>query len=654
MNIYSRRWKLKHRLFIYANRCICKYGYCLWFYIVIFYKGSDALINIKQKPECCGCNACGDICPKDAITFTCDKEGFLYPKVDKSKCVECGLCEKTCPVLHSGELKKNDLPESICYAAEHKNLEVVFDSTSGGLFSALAEQMYRQNGFVGGAIFNEDLSVSQFISADEKDLVRLRSSKYLQSNAEGFYKEVKRLLVLGEKVLICGTPCQMAAMRAFLGKDYENLIIVDFICRGVNSPKIWQKYLQSFEERYGSKVVFAKAKSKEYGWRNLTQKVRLADGREFFETKETSNFMRGFLRTNAYCRPACYECHFKGFPRMADITLADFWGIEKYNRDIEKNLGTSLVMVNSKKGQAYFEKTRNNVKAFVMPFSSILEGNVALLKPLEMPKINREDFFDDVDKMTFIELAEKYILSSEMTFKQKVKNNLRKGWNFVRFIKRIVSVTGCHPKALYQTVKYSGINNLIHKKGIIFATNCTTNISANAKMDIRGLMIIGEKGKFPGSKLESRLCIDSGAVLRVHGNVTFSYGCDIEIFHDAELTFEGNRILPATWSNIGCTIICGKKIEIAPDVIMGRNVTIRDNNGGHYLNRPYYEDSRPVKIGEKSWLCEQCMIMPGVDLGASTVVGARSLVLTREPIPAHSMLVGAPAKIIDDDVQWKW
>ena len=247
------------------------------------------MIHIERKPECCGCNACGDVCPKGAISFEKDNEGFLYPQVDPSKCIECGLCEKTCPVLHSDELKKNDLPESVCYAAEHKNLEVVFDSTSGGLFSALAEQMYRQHGFVGGAVFNEDLSVSQFISADKKDLLRLRSSKYLQSNAEGFYKEVKRLLTAGEQVLICGTPCQMAAMRAYLGKDYENLIIVDFICRGVNSPKIWQKYLQSFEDRYGSKVVFAKAKSKEYGWRNLTQKVRLEDGREFFETRVIHN-----------------------------------------------------------------------------------------------------------------------------------------------------------------------------------------------------------------------------------------------------------------------------------------------------------------------------------------------------------------------------
>ena len=610
------------------------------------------MINIERKTECCGCNACGDVCPKGAISFEKDNEGFLYPQVDPSKCIECGLCEKTCPVLHSDELKKNDLPESICYAAEHKNLEVVFDSTSGGLFSALAEEMYRQHGFVGGAVFNEDLSVSQFISADKKDLPCLRSSKYLQSNAEGFYKEVKRLLTAGEQVLICGTPCQMAAMRAYLGKDYENLIIVDFICRGVNSPKIWQKYLQSFEDRYGSKVVFAKAKSKEYGWRNLTQKVRLADGREFFETGQVSNFTRGYLQTNAYCRPSCYECQFKGFPRMADITLADFWGIEKYNQDLEKNLGTSLVMVNSKKGQTYFSKIQKKIKAINMPFQTILAGNQALVKPLDPPRVDREEFFRDVEAMSFTELAEKYIKHPDLTLKQRIKQTLKYMWRKAAFIKRILAVTRCHPKALYQTIKYSGIRNLCQQKGIIFGTNCVTNISTKAKLEIKGLMILGYKDRFPGSQLESRLCIDAGGTLKILGDVVLGYGCDVEVFNNAELIFHGRKILNVSGANIGCTIICGDKIEIGPDVEIGRNVTIRDNNGGHYINRQGYKNTRPVTIGEKAWLCESCTLMPGARVGAGAIVGAKSFVISR--VPAHSMVIGSPAQVIDEDIQWKY
>ena len=366
------------------------------------------MVEIKDKIQCCGCNACGDICPKGAISFPVDNEGIWYPRIDKDLCVDCGLCNKTCPVENISDLKKNDLQQAVCYAAEHKNLEVVFDSTSGGLFSALADIMYAKGGYVGGAVFNDDLSVSQFISNDKHDLPRLRSSKYLQSNAEGFYKKVKALLVKGEQVLVCGTPCQMAAMRAYLGRDYPNLIIADFVCLGINSPKVWRKYLDSYEARYGSPVVYAKAKSKEYGWRNLTQKVVLADGREFFETKDTSKLTQGYIGTHMYTRPSCYNCQFKGFPRISDITLADFWGIENYSSELEKNLGTSLVMVNSQKGMAYFEEVKKKLHFIEMPFESILKGNPALTTPLKFYGGDREAFFRDLDLLPFGDVIDKY------------------------------------------------------------------------------------------------------------------------------------------------------------------------------------------------------------------------------------------------------
>ena len=149
------------------------------------------MINIQKKVDCCGCNACGDVCAQGAISFKTDHEGFWYPEVDMQKCTDCHLCEKVCPIINVKDLKKNDFPQSLCYAAEHKNLEVVFDSTSGGLFSALADVMYKSGGYVGGAVFNEDFSVRQYISNDKKDLPRLRSSKYLQSHLDGFYKKVR-------------------------------------------------------------------------------------------------------------------------------------------------------------------------------------------------------------------------------------------------------------------------------------------------------------------------------------------------------------------------------------------------------------------------------------------------------------------------------
>ena len=597
------------------------------------------MIQIVNKADCCGCNACGDICPKQAITFNTDNEGFWYPEVDMEKCIDCGHCEKVCPIINVKDLKKNDLPESICYAAEHKNLEVVFDSTSGGLFSALADIMYKSDGYVGGAVFNEDFkSVRQYISNNKQDLPRLRSSKYLQSSLDGFYCQVRNLVKAGEHVLVCGSPCQMAALRAFLRKDYDNLIIVDYICRGINSPKVWGKYIDSFEERYGSKVVYAKAKSKEYGWRNLTQKVILEDGRHMYETLEQSNFTKGYLHTNAYCRPSCYDCKFKGYPRISDITLADFWGIDNINKTMEKNLGTSLVMINSKKGKAYFEIAKKKINYFNVPFEKAEQGNPALNLPLAPPKVNREQFFEDLDKLTFLQLAEKYI-TNRVGYKSKIRLALR-------YLLLLTRTTRLRPVPLYQFIKYNSLKDIIHGNVLLPAPYCTIEIKKGAKIIRKGILTLGSK-KFCKSKLETRLLVDKGATLRWNGSTSIGYGSDIEVFPNAQLTFGGGGA-----TNIGATIICGEKIEIGKNTMLGRHITIRDNNGSHYMNRQGYKNTRPVIIGDKVWLTEQCTVMPGVKIGDGAIIGALSLVIRN--VPAHCLASGHPAEVIDEDILWKY
>ena len=607
------------------------------------------MIEIKNKVDCCGCNACGDACAHGAITFKTDIEGFWYPEVDKAKCVDCGLCEKVCPIINIKELKKNDLPQSICYAAEHKNMEVIFDSTSGGLFSALADIMYKSEGYVGGAVFNEDFSVRQYISNNKEDLIRLRSSKYLQSSLEGFFKQVRELVRKGENVLVCGSPCQMTALRAFLRKDYDNLIIADYICRGTNSPKVWHKYLDSFEERYGSKVVYCKAKSKEYGWRNLTQKVILANGKHVYETKDQSNYTKGYLQTGVYCRPSCYDCKFKGYPRMSDITLADFWGIEKVNNSMEKNLGTSLVMVNSKKGVAYFEKVKKRINYVEVPFKSIESGNPSLNKPLTSAKVDRKQFFEDLDKMTFLQIADKYILldKNNKSAKRKVRDILKKIKGGLKFGKRILRTTQYSPKALYQFFKYNTIREIISGDVLIPTPYCIITIAKSAKVNKKGVTVLGHKMKFSKSKLETRLLVEANATLNLGPNTNISYGADVEVFHNATLTFKGHNA-----SNIGLTVICGNHIEFGDGVMMGRHVTVRDNNGSHYINRQGYKNSMPVIIGDKAWLCESCTIMNGVKVGDGAIVGAKAFVISK--VPAHSMVSGHPAQVVDEDVLWKY
>ena len=597
------------------------------------------MIHIQNKADCCGCNACGDICPKNAITFGTDPEGFWYPEVDPGKCIECGLCEKVCPVLNVKELKKNDLPEPVCYAAEHRNLEVIFDSTSGGVFSAMAEILYRSGGYVGGAVFNEDFSVSHYISADKSDLPRLRSSKYLQSSLEGFYARVGALVKAGEQVLVCGTPCQMAGLRAFLGKDYDNLLIADFICRGINSPKVWQKYLKSFEERYGSPVVYAKAKSKEYGWRNLTQKVILADGRHIYETLEQSNFTKGYLRTNVYCRPSCYDCKFKGFPRISDITLADFWGIENVDKSMEKDLGTSLVLLNSQKGVRFFERFQARLHCFPVAFDSILAGNPALTRPLDPPRVDRAQFFRDLDAMSFTQLADKYINTPPSGTKYRLKMFLKRCYQVADTLLRPSTATA-------KTLRHSKLRDIFRGDYLLVGRHAATDVAKSATLDVHGTFWFGAR-RIKGSKLESRLLVEDGATLATEGPVKLFYGADVEVFRGAKLVLKGGIA-----ANTGFTVVCGDSIEIGKDVQIGRGVTIRDNHGGHYLNRAGFKDTRPVVIGDKVWLCEGCTIMPGVKVGEGAIVGAHAFVTTN--VPAHAMVSGNPAVVVDEDILWKY
>jgi acetyltransferase-like isoleucine patch superfamily enzyme/coenzyme F420-reducing hydrogenase beta subunit len=603
------------------------------------------MIKIKEKKDCCGCNACGDICAQKAITFKTDIEGFWYPEIGGEKCTNCGLCEKVCPIINVKELKKNDFEKPYCYAAKHKNLEVVFDSTSGGLFSALAEKMYKDGGYVGGAVYNDDFSVRQYISNDKQDLIRLRSSKYRQSDSTGFFVQVREILKAGEKALVCGCPCQMAALRAFLGKDYGNLLIADFVCRGNNSPMVSKKYRESLEAKYGSKIVFQKAKNKELGWRNLTAKYRFADGRNVYITKDENLFTRGYLHTNVFCRPSCYNCCFKGFPRIADITLADFWGIENVDKSMDDNLGTSLVLVNSEKGRLYFDAIQQKIKSVQVSFESILPGNPALINSLGPSKVNREEFFRDLQDNDFITVANKYF-----PFVQTWKQTLKKA---LKGMRDILVITQFRFRPLCQFVYYNFLRRNIktNKKEmgfIIPAPYTVIEIGKKADIQLSARLRVGPK-KFRKSRLETRLLVDDGGVLIVNSPFDFGYGSDIEVFKGGSLRINGNR---AGGSNMGTTIICAERIEIGSHVMIGRNVTIRDNNGGHYLSQQGYKDTRPVIIGNHVWLCEGCTVMAGVRIGDGAIIGAQAVVYSN--VPPFSLVSGNPAKVVETNIYWKY
>ena len=321
------------------------------------------MIQIHNKVDCCGCNACGDICPKTAISFKTDIEGFWYPKVAIDKCIDCHLCEKVCPVFNKNEWHANggfEKPKT--FAAIHKNIEVRFDSTSGGTFTALAEEIFKQGGFVGGAVYNEDFTVSHFLTNSKSDLPKLRSSKYLQSHLDGFYIAVKEALKTEKPVLVCGSPCQMAALYRFLHKPYENLIIVDFICRGIASPLFFRKFLDYLEKKHDSQITFYKAKSKELGWRKLSTRIEFVNKDIEYIQGDENPWLKMQYRVPEICRPSCFECPFKGNPRTSDITIGDLWTKgDVIPKELDNDLGTSVVLINTEKGFEFFKKCEQKI-----------------------------------------------------------------------------------------------------------------------------------------------------------------------------------------------------------------------------------------------------------------------------------------------------
>ena len=615
------------------------------------------MIEIRDKKECTGCNACGDICTHQAISFKTDEEGFWYPVVDKEKCTDCGLCEKVCPVLNIERLKKNDYAEPKCFAAIHKNYEVRFDSTSGGLFSAFAEKMYKDGGFVGGAVYDEDRNVKQYISPDKTDLPRLRSSKYQQSSFEGFFSKVRDLLKEGEKVLVCGGPCQMAALRAFLEyKDYENLLILDYVCRGINSPLVSRRYRESLEEEHQSKIVYSKAMNKEFGWRNLTEKNIFANGDIVYKPFESNRLMHGYLITGAFCRPSCYDCKFKGFPRVADISLADFWGIEKVkgvDKSLDDDIGTSLVLINSEKGERFFEAIKPKLKFAELPFKASIAGNKALMESLPMPKIDRNKFFEDVNAMSFDELADKYFpdpRAKKNTKKQRLKNFI----NAFRFLMKDDSFWSLTPK--FNFIRYNFFRKNIKSslsRNAFFRpySYSVTEISKKAEVILKAPFSIGKK-HVKGSRLETRLKIADGAHVEIGSRFGLMSGADIAVFKNATLKVAEADFTTSGGSNINLTLSCGNRIEIGYHVMIGRNVTIRDNNGGHYLSVQGYKESQPIKIGNHVWLCEGCTIMPGAKIGDGSIIGAGAVVYGK--IPPNCLVSGNPAKVIQTETYWKY
>ena len=410
-----------------------------------------------DKKECCGCTACMHICPVKCIEMKEDKEGFLYPAVDNEKCIHCRKCERVCPIKDKAVLGSpfqgsclqsrlrgsresrnyNDFSPSVTakpchlprqreakdglsaqsdeklinvFIGYNKNEEIREQSSSGGIFSLAAEWIINQNGVVFGAAFDENFEVCHIAAETKEQLSKLRGSKYVQSRMGNTYPLVKRYLENNCKVLFTGTACQIAGLKKYLSKDYENLYTLDVLCHGVPSPKIWKMYLDDKREQYNASIEKIEFRSKESGWKNFSVNIEFSDNRRYCVRFYEDVFMKLFLG-NIDLRPSCYDCRFKGFPRISDMTIGDSWGIENYMPDMDDDRGASVIILNSLKGKQMLDEVRESLNVREANLDRALPITADSRKSVEMHP-NRKRFFDGLGKGESIDTLCGYLRSN--------------------------------------------------------------------------------------------------------------------------------------------------------------------------------------------------------------------------------------------------
>lgn len=306
------------------------------------------MIDIKDKINCCGCHACLTVCPKQCIKMHPDEEGFLYPIVDTNFCIDCGLCEKVCPVINQ---YNSHLPLKV-YVAKNRNENVRLQSSSGGIFTLIAEAIINEGGIIFGARFDEKWNVIHAWTDTIEGIATFRGSKYVQSTIGNTYFEAKTFLKQGRKVLFSGTPCQIAGLKKFLRKEYDNLLTVEVVCHGVPSPLVWERYLKDLNIN-GSAITYVNFRSKKRGWKKYSYLINSESQSLFDDYALNSEYLQGFS-LNLTIRPSCYRCPAKSGKSGADITLADCWGIEKMKIMYDDDKGISTVLLNTQKASSIY------------------------------------------------------------------------------------------------------------------------------------------------------------------------------------------------------------------------------------------------------------------------------------------------------------
>ena len=390
------------------------------------------------KSECCACTACEQACPVNAISFKKDEEGFLYPTINKDKCIDCGLCERVCPVEHPN-YSNTETPE--VYAAMVKEVEQRKMSSSGGMFYAIATWILNQGGKVYGATMDENHQVKHIGVDNFEDLNLLRGSKYVQSDLQQVFADIKKELKAGRWCYFVGTGCQVAGLKSFLRKDYDTLLTSDLVCHGVPSQWLFDQHIKYLEEKYKGKVSDYQFRNNE-GWGGceifyLTNHEGKRK-RYKFSSYDLSPYLYSFMygMTSRY---SCYDCPFARIPRQGDITLADYWGIKEFFPEMNRRNGVSLLLLNTRRGKTVFNIVKNNCEFYISTVAAGAKYNRNLVQVSEKNR-NREGIYEQIKIRGYKSIACNEFRSpyyNRISFFNVIQATpvLKSIWKFAAFIK---------------------------------------------------------------------------------------------------------------------------------------------------------------------------------------------------------------------------
>lgn len=356
-------------------------------------------LETGNKSECSGCTACMARCPKNAIKMVEDNEGFKYPKIDKDKCINCGACYKICPNV------KKDKTNTIIkvYGAKHKNERERFTSRSGGVFVALSDYILSQNGIVYGAELKENFTVEHNRAENKEERDKFKGSKYIQSNMNNTIEMIQQDLKENRKVLFSGTPCQVAAVTACINDKYRNnLYTCDLICHGVPSELIFREFLKYVELENDKKIKEFVFRDKRFGWDSHYETSIFED-----KTEVTTQYFKNLFYGHDILRPSCYKCNYANTHRPADITIADFWGIENVAPDFVDKNGVSLIIINNEKGKELFDEVKKDLNLINCSIEDCIKYTYTLTKATPISE-NRERFWEDYKNEKFDYIIDKY------------------------------------------------------------------------------------------------------------------------------------------------------------------------------------------------------------------------------------------------------